>query len=234
MVSIKEAKIRNTYMNKCFKKSLKNLETEIPQGIPLNNDKVTAFLGKLFCTGFKTGINYNNKLEKDPVTLEQKTKDIKIEKTTREPRKPRDHRIYERLGVYEINEVLPYTVPKAFPKLKNEERPCKVYNGYAVHMDSLRYQTFKEKGLKCVKCGIEGKYFALERSNGGADNRYHFNLYALTKDEKEVLMTKDHIHPKCVGGANRIDNLQTMCTHCNVHKGHTEDQEKLKEFLKNP
>lgn len=52
----------------------------------------------------------------------------------------------------------------------------------------------------------------------------HFNLYA-EKDGESRLMTKDHIIPKSKGGKNHLDNLQTMCDHCNSKKGSTYDPE---------
>jgi 5-methylcytosine-specific restriction endonuclease McrA len=52
----------------------------------------------------------------------------------------------------------------------------------------------------------------------------HFNLYA-EEDGKFRLMTKDHIIPKSKGGANHLDNLQTMCDRCNHRKGDTMPEE---------
>ena len=85
---------------------------------------------------------------------------------------------------------------------------------------SDRYKTFIVKGYICVCCGIKGEYFALERGMGCAKHRYHLNLYG-KKDEKEILMTKDHIIPKSLGGKNHISNYQTMCESCNSRKGNT-------------
>ncbi|MNR16109.1 HNH endonuclease [compost metagenome] len=92
------------------------------------------------------------------------------------------------------------------------------FDGDLIPMSSHRYWTFKEKGCKCVECGIEGVYFAKERSGGVVS--YHFNLYAVDENGQEVLMTKDHIQPKSKGGRNHIENYQTMCTRCNWVKGH--------------
>lgn len=87
-------------------------------------------------------------------------------------------------------------------------------------MFSDRLRCFAKHGTKCVRCGIEGKFFAVERhfsENGG----YHLNLYAV-KDGKEILMTKDHVVPSARGGKNNLSNYQTMCTDCNVAKGDKE------------
>lgn len=99
-----------------------------------------------------------------------------------------------------------------------------VVDGHPVKMWSLRYKTF-DKGIFCVVCGREGKYFRLEKHILHADtdrNSWHFNLYSLNGEGGEILMTKDHILPKSKGGGNHISNLQTMCSQCNVKKGNGE------------
>jgi len=90
--------------------------------------------------------------------------------------------------------------------------------GKKVSLSSLRYIVFKHKGTICVTCGVEGAYFALEQCNGVATDRAHFNLYALNADNKEVLMTKDHIIPRSKGGKDNLSNLQPMCSVCNLIK----------------
>lgn len=89
--------------------------------------------------------------------------------------------------------------------------------GESIFTFSDRYKVFFTKGYKCAKCGLEGKYFALEKSVP-EEGRYHLNLYAL-KDGEEILMTKDHIIPRSKGGKNRLENYQPMCTICNHKKG---------------
>lgn len=125
---------------------------------------------------------------------------------------------YIRVGTYEISEVLPYVnhSPKKFIGALDG-----VTKEIEVKMDSQRYEVFKKKGTKCISCGIEGKYFALERSHGKANNpnKYHFNLYAKNKHGLEILLTKDHIHPVSKGGRNVLSNYQTMCEKCNSRKG---------------
>ena len=89
--------------------------------------------------------------------------------------------------------------------------------GDEIKLHSLRYLVFFEKGMTCVSCGIQGRFFAKERSP--TDKRYHLNLYAVNDKGEEVLMTKDHIIPVSLGGRNTLDNLQCMCAPCNKAKG---------------
>ena len=94
-----------------------------------------------------------------------------------------------------------------------------VVDGYNVYARSLRYMTFYQKGVKCACCNREGSYFKLDGDVN--TNRRHFNLYS----EDGVLMTKDHIVPKSLGGMDIIDNMQTMCADCNFKKGNGIDEE---------
>lgn len=91
--------------------------------------------------------------------------------------------------------------------------------GVRAYTASKRYSVFMKKGTKCVSCGAEGKFFALEKHKKQKTDRYHFNLYAFTKNGNELLMTKDHIIPKSKGGKNSLINLQPMCTRCDKMKG---------------
>lgn len=99
---------------------------------------------------------------------------------------------------------------------KNSDHTIQV-EGHDVYTTSLRYKTFIEKGYKCVCCGRIGTYYALEKSEGSNQKRAHFNLYS----DDNMLMTKDHILPRSMGGKDCIENMQTMCEECNVNKGNT-------------
>jgi HNH endonuclease len=132
-----------------------------------------------------------------------------------------DNGSYERTGIkYDPSIVFSYVSEKLIPSRRSRDRVRISFNGDLVNVNSWRLITFKVKGLKCAQCGIEGKYFVKERSNGEIKSQfYHFNLYAIDSEGMEVLMTKDHIVPRSKGGKNHISNLQTMCFICNEKKG---------------
>lgn len=110
---------------------------------------------------------------------------------------------------FSVDEVLPFS---------GADAPERVYEGFRVWMDSLRYQVFKQS-TRCAGCGVEGTVFLLQRSSDKhAADRAHFNLYARVEG-KLVLMTKDHIHPRSKGGRDVLSNLRTMCFPCNHAKG---------------
>jgi 5-methylcytosine-specific restriction endonuclease McrA len=107
--------------------------------------------------------------------------------------------------------------------LSDEKRNPQDYvemQGVQVKVTSQRYPVFK-RSLKCCVDGCEnvGSFFAIERPVFPPTAKYHLNLYALDKEGKEVLMTKDHIIPRSKGGKNIQSNYQTMCTLCNAKKG---------------
>lgn len=99
---------------------------------------------------------------------------------------------------------------------KRKERVYAIINGVQVNLTSQRLILF-EKNNKCVDCGLVGTYLALEKTNE-IDKSYHLNLYGI-RDGEEILMTKDHIFPKSLGGSNKLKNYQTMCCVCNMKKG---------------
>ena len=99
---------------------------------------------------------------------------------------------------YSIEEILSQALPTE--TLKKDS--VKFIDGDPIHMNSKRYECFKKHGTKCFSCGIEGKYFYKERTEESLEY-WHFNLYAVDKKGKEILMTKVH-----------KDNRQPTCELC--------------------
>jgi len=112
-------------------------------------------------------------------------------------------------NIYPVEEILPLL--KDAPARRSEKEHI-ILNGIKVKTTSQRHAVFI-KSTVCCACGIEGRFFAVERH---IDTKsYHFNLYAYNKEGEEVLMTKDHIIPVSKGGKNEHSNYQTMCAECN-------------------
>lgn len=84
---------------------------------------------------------------------------------------------------------------------------------YTIKTRGLRLKCFKHKGLSCVRCNLQGKFFQIDFNGSNP----HFNLYGI-RDYQPILMTRDHIIPLSKGGPNTLDNLQTMCVRCNGKK----------------
>jgi len=121
---------------------------------------------------------------------------------------------YYRHKLYPLDEVLDYIAPITVA----DQDAIREYDSKKVKMNSERYQVFA-KELKCCKCGIEGKFFALEKDKNQKSKFWHFNLYALDEEGCEVLMTKDHIVPRSIGGEDVLGNFRTMCSKCNNSRG---------------
>lgn len=109
--------------------------------------------------------------------------------------------------------------------VNSEADKIQLVPGHMINTGSTRYRVFLYKGVKCVKCGIEGKFLALEKDVKNKDSIFHLNLYALDKYGREVMMTQDHIIPRSKGGPDDLDNLQPMCIHCNRDKADSLESE---------
>lgn len=123
--------------------------------------------------------------------------------------------MYVRKSIHSIDSVRSAVIDTMF----NPRTTYVIFCGDEIKSTSLRYQVFFTKGIRCACCGIEGQYFAKEKGHGSSQDRYHLNLYAIDADGNEVLMTKDHIIPRSLGGKDILDNLQPMCKYCNSKKG---------------
>lgn len=99
----------------------------------------------------------------------------------------------------------------------NKKEGQVLINGYKVVSDSSRYENFFYHGCKCVKCGAEAEFAALEKDTCSKD-KYHINLYAVVNG-KERMLTKDHIYPRSLGGYDALVNYQVLCSKCNGKKG---------------
>lgn len=113
------------------------------------------------------------------------------------------------LGKVNISEVLPFA-------RNNSSKFTMEFFGESLRMGNRRLRLFKRKGCKCVKCGIVGQYFSVERP---ADSEYYqLVLYAFNQVGDKIPMTIDHKFPRSKGGRNWMKNLQPMCYKCNAKK----------------
>jgi hypothetical protein len=103
-----------------------------------------------------------------------------------------------------------------------------ILNGLLVNVSSLRLKTFFAKGTKCVACGLEAEYFALERDANAKDKTgpFHLNLWGTDSADEPIIFTHDHIMARSLGGKDDLTNTQTMCGPCNWEKGKAEIEEK--------
>jgi hypothetical protein len=99
---------------------------------------------------------------------------------------------YDRLSTVSVADVL--------EKISAATKEKATFAGQRVVVNSKRLNVFKNYGLKCSVCGIEGMFFAVEKNDDTP--LYHLNLWARDTDGTEVLMTQ-------------YKNKVTMCLPCN-------------------
>jgi hypothetical protein len=119
---------------------------------------------------------------------------------------------YERIAVASLEDVLPL-IGEALDAPQKKDRVNVA--GVMVHVTSLRLRTFFKSGTYCHHCGLQAKYFAVERTPDkalGDDKPYHLNLWGEDANGEPVLFTHDHIVARALGGApNSLENTQTSC-----------------------
>lgn len=121
---------------------------------------------------------------------------------------------YIRKELYPIEHILSKSVPTTTRSAESKVD----FDGDLINMNSIRYNLFKDKGVTCISCGIEGRYFAKERDPNSDVQPYHFNLYGLDENGNEMLMTKSKIIPKSEGGTEHLSNYDVKCYKCNCLK----------------
>lgn len=150
-----------------------------------------------------------------------------------------------------------YPLEAILPLIGADRPPIKMdtsFGTFRVRACGARLECLR-RNQTCVECGITGTFFKLEVNRFPNEwystncfiedcslchhysERYHtqyqyrdphFNLYAEHPSNKShVLMTRDHIVPRCLGGSNKIENSQTMCRKCNSRKGGRSPQQYL-------
>ena len=137
---------------------------------------------------------------------------IKLAKSTRfkAKRQPHDRAEYRRAGILDVDFVM-----------KNAGLRVPTKFGVLANCASWRIQAYAAKGVTCVECGLVGNMVAIEKNKIQKTSKYHLNLYHVSENGTETMMTIDHIMPKSKGGSNDLSNLQTMCCYCNSAKGNT-------------
>lgn len=98
-------------------------------------------------------------------------------------------------------------------RLSLDKLPIKELDYYG-KIQHRRLKIFHIQGTKCVACNRIGTKLLINKSPYGT---VHADIFT----DDDVMMTIDHIIPKSKGGTWDIDNLQIMCTECNVKKGNT-------------
>ena len=90
------------------------------------------------------------------------------------------------------------------------------------------FRSLRGKTIKCWHCGCVADRWVSGKGAGDKISKPVLNLFATkhmpaTKKRaaytKLVMMTRDHIIPKSLGGVDRIANLRPGCEDCNSQRG---------------
>jgi 5-methylcytosine-specific restriction endonuclease McrA len=88
----------------------------------------------------------------------------------------------------------------------------------------VRFQQKQFHAIKnpvCVHCGERGIKFLIvspPRPEKNPNRNCQKKPKIMLVTQHDVLLTRDHIHPKCKGGDSHPDNIQVLCETCNNHK----------------
>lgn len=103
--------------------------------------------------------------------------------------------------------------------------------GIKIRREDDRYENLYKNGLECKCCGMKAQFAAIEKID--KKQRYCFiNFYGVNADGEEVMLTKDHIYPRSLGGFNNISNYQVLCMKCNLAKSSKTDLTPQQAVLK--
>lgn len=76
------------------------------------------------------------------------------------------------------------------------------------------------KPLKCWECGVEADRFIVKHHRNDQNKPPVLELFAHT-GKSLVMMTRDHIVPKSLGGIDDVANLRPGCEKCNGRRKST-------------
>ena len=86
----------------------------------------------------------------------------------------------------------------------------------------VRFRYKQSQAIKnpvCVHCNERGVKFLIvkyPRSNNPNQEKTINKIMLVT--QRNVLLTRDHIKPRCQGGTSDYDNIQVLCETCNTKK----------------
>lgn len=95
------------------------------------------------------------------------------------------------------------------------------------------FKTLRDQPIKCWSCGCEADRWVADRGQNNHVGHPVLNLYGI-KDDCVVLINRDHIIPKSLGGTDAIENLRAACEVCNGARGNALTPEELQFRKDNP
>lgn len=121
---------------------------------------------------------------------------------------------------------------EGFDILSQEVKHDRLARGKRVNRPSgwNLFSRLQGQPIKCWCCGIEADRWVAEKGSKDLVGHPDLNLYALGPNGV-VLMTRDHIIPKSLGGVDDWRNMRPGCSICNERRGNEVNAEDI-EFAR--
>lgn len=104
--------------------------------------------------------------------------------------------------------------------LEVEDKQNRLLRGKRVNRPSgwALFQHLKGQPIRCHFCGCQADRWVATKGRTDRQGHPDLNLYATNSVGHVVLMTRDHIIPKSLGGRDCVENLRPACGPCNEHR----------------
>jgi hypothetical protein len=97
------------------------------------------------------------------------------------------------------------------------------------------FLSLREQPIRCWACGCGADRWVVSKHRKDQDSKPPvMNLYATAHDGSLVMMTRDHIIPKSLGGVDDVRNLRPACSTCNENRLNDLNDEDLEFARSNP
>ena len=81
------------------------------------------------------------------------------------------------------------------------------------------FDSLRGHPIKCWSCGAQADRWIAEKGRNDRIGSPVLNLYGINHENKLVMINRDHIIPKSLGGVDSIENLRPACDLCNGARG---------------
>lgn len=95
------------------------------------------------------------------------------------------------------------------------------------------FHHLKGQPIRCHFCGCQADRWVSEKGRRDRIGHPVLNLFAV-KDGKVVLMTRDHIIPRSLGGVDAVANLRPACAPCNEDRSNEVNPEVIRFAQEHP
>jgi len=118
----------------------------------------------------------------------------------------------------------------------DKEKPDRLLGGKQVSACSgwSMFKTMRDGPIQCWSCGCYADRWIADKGQNDKLGPPVLNLYGTRADGRLVLMNRDHIIPKSLGGTDAVENLRPACEICNGKRGNSISKEELAFHDANP